>query len=149
MQRKDFLARLDSRNPGYPRLAELFESSSFDIRLFRKDGNIVEIVRKLVYDGLPPVIDRRFRLIIGIGSHLMVRAELYRYHCAIPYDETLNTENMIRAYDLDADAYTDKGFGYHFSMMRQPGIPYAPKFGLEYRPDNLDRELFLAYDTEA
>ncbi|MHB1086737.1 MAG: hypothetical protein ACYCZ0_03250, partial [Minisyncoccota bacterium] len=73
---------------------------------------------------------------------------LYRYHCAIPYDETLGSEDMLRAYDLDADAYTDKGLGYHFSMMRQSGVPYAPKVGLEYRPDNLDRELFLAYDPE-
>ncbi len=148
MERGEFVARLDSRNPGYPKLAELFECTSFDIRLFRKDRDIVEIVRNLVDDGFPPVVDRRFRLIIGIESHQMVRADLYRYHRSMPPVESANAAEIIRAYDLDADAYTEKGFGYHFSMMRQPGLPYRPRVGLRYRPDNLDKELFLAYDTE-
>lgn len=80
-----------------------------------------------------PVVDKRLRLVIGIGSgcHEVLRAHLFAYHA---------NQEYVESYERDSDAYIEQDMGYFVSGVREKGLLIV---GKSYIPDRFDRDLFL------
>ncbi len=150
MTHDDFVALLDKSNPRYKSLTKFFTGALVDNFCFaHKASDLVEVVERFRELKREPVIDKKLRVIIGSTSHRAIRAELYRYHKSID-----GIPEWPTCSELDsghADAYSHEGMGYYFSsmdvwqMLIYKRDRPRPHVGDNYRPDRLDKELFLFY----
>lgn len=109
----------------------------------RKGSGLVELVQNLVERRLHPIVDKKLKLVFGItsGSHLLLRAELFRYYYYAS-DPKLNLPG-VGSYE-SADRYIEEGHGYYISSQRENTIVV----GTSYRPDGFDKDLFLTYELD-
>jgi hypothetical protein len=142
----EFCALLDHNNVWNESLTDavkfLYERDKCPV-IERKSSDLVELVQRLVERRLHPIIDKKLKLVFGItsGSHLLLRAELFRYYY-YALDPELNLPG-VGTYE-SADRYVCEEHGYFISSQRENTIVV----GTSYRQDSFDKDLFLMYELD-
>lgn len=141
----EFVERLDKKNPLYTGVVRWLDladkpKDNRPMVVERKDKNLLEIVRKMVFEEQFPLIDKKLGLVLGLPSscHHIVRAALFAYHNA--YRES---DPIMGSIYMSADRYMDEGMGYYISAME----PHVLIVSNQYRPDRFDKELFPFYEV--
>ncbi len=145
---KEFFNSLDPKHPGHEefiKISYLFHSDGeHSILLARKDAGIVGVIREILDRGLYPAIDQRLQIIFGVeyGQHMVLRADLYRYHMAL-----LNPNGEFVYSSAAADGWTYEGMGYYFSQVYKDGNgKLAIRLSQQYKNDEYDKDVFLIWN---
>jgi hypothetical protein len=109
--------------------------SFFEIRIVRKDNDLLEAIELLVRHKCHPVVDQRLGIVFGIstGGHTLARSYLYAIHKRMD-DRAFYIETT---YESRADSYIEEGFGYYISSMGNVIVR-----GSKYKEEGRDPCLF-------
>lgn len=146
MTLEKFIASLNRDNPSYESLCGFIRArfsleSRYQGMLAKKSNDLYEVTQDMILQERWPLVDKKLGMVFGIerGGHEALRYFLYAYHKEEPssFPNDLNTD----IHDQRAFEYMWDGMGYYISCMSPDEIVVRAT----YRPDRLDKDLFLLY----